>query len=136
MARTHPGPAITATVFDVPKSTPSRDPPSHVTPHSLENPVGQGVPPALGARRSPAAPHAHRGVTGATRLPHRRSLHFRSDQFRCTHCCGTVGLEPGYVEDTGRVSFGFARWVPRFLKRNGYGVAKASGRPRWQIDVF
>jgi hypothetical protein len=57
------------------------------------------------------------------------------NQLRCTHC-GTVGLEPGYVEDTGRASFGFTRWVPGFLQRNGFGVAKGSGRPRWQIDAF
>jgi phage FluMu protein Com len=57
------------------------------------------------------------------------------NQLRCTHC-GTVGLEQGFVEDTGRASFGFVRWVPGLLERGAFGIAKSRGRPRLQVDAF
>lgn len=57
------------------------------------------------------------------------------NQLRCTQC-GTVGLEPGYVEDGGRASYGFARWVPGFVQRGFLGIASGAGRPRVQVDAF
>lgn len=57
------------------------------------------------------------------------------NELRCPHC-GTVGLEPGYAEDTGRQSFGFVRWVPGFLERTVFGVAKGGRLPRFRVDAF
>ncbi|WP_149179341.1 hypothetical protein [Streptomyces sp. TRM49041] len=53
---------------------------------------------------------------------------------KCTQC-GTVGLEPGFVEDAGESSRGYARWVAGALERGIFGGAKRMGRPRWQIDA-
>lgn len=57
------------------------------------------------------------------------------DHLRCTQC-GVVGLEPGYVEDGGQASYGFARWVPGFVQRGLFGIAKPGGRPHLRIDAF
>jgi hypothetical protein len=57
------------------------------------------------------------------------------NQLRCTQC-ETVGLEPGYVEDSGRASFAYVRWVAGVLERGAFGIAKSSGRPRFQVDAF
>ncbi|MGW5424275.1 hypothetical protein [Streptomyces sp. NPDC003943] len=58
-----------------------------------------------------------------------------NNTFRCTHC-GTVGLEPGFVEDTGQYSRGYTRWIQGALERGPFGGAKRMGRPSWQIDAF
>jgi hypothetical protein len=57
------------------------------------------------------------------------------NELRCTHC-GTVGLEPGYVEDTGRQSYGHVRWIAGFLDTGHRGIAKHSGRRRHRVDAF
>lgn len=54
---------------------------------------------------------------------------------RCTQC-GTVGLEPGFVEDGGEHSRGYARWIAGPLERGLLGNAKRAGRPRRQIDAY
>ncbi|MEU9176060.1 hypothetical protein AB0C90_04210 [Streptomyces sp. NPDC048550] len=54
---------------------------------------------------------------------------------RCTYC-GTVGLEIGFVEDTGEGSRGYARWIVGPLERGLFGGAKRLGRPRRQIDAY
>ncbi|MFI6003230.1 hypothetical protein ACIA98_22920 [Streptomyces sp. NPDC051366] len=54
---------------------------------------------------------------------------------RCTYC-GTVGLEPGFVEDSGEGSRGYARWIAGPLERGLFGGAKRLGRPRRQIDAY
>lgn len=53
---------------------------------------------------------------------------------KCTQC-GTVGLEPGFIEDAGENSRGYARWIAGRLERGVFGGAKRMGRPRWQIDA-
>jgi hypothetical protein len=53
---------------------------------------------------------------------------------RCTQC-GATGLEPGFVEDQGEGSRGFARWVQGALERGPLGGAKRLGRPRWCIEA-
>ncbi|MFJ6935482.1 hypothetical protein [Streptomyces sp. NPDC101132] len=55
--------------------------------------------------------------------------------FRCTNC-GTVGLEPGFVEDAGQHSRGYARWIQGVLELGMFGGAKRMGRPTWRIDAF
>ncbi|MER5380852.1 hypothetical protein OG788_37105 [Streptomyces sp. NBC_00647] len=54
---------------------------------------------------------------------------------RCTQC-GTVGLEQGFVEDSGQNAPGFARWIAGPLERGLFGGAKRLGRPRRQIDAY
>ncbi|RKE17220.1 hypothetical protein [Streptomyces sp. TLI_171] len=54
---------------------------------------------------------------------------------RCTHC-GTVGLDLGFVEDSGQHSHGDARWISGALERGPFGGVKRMGRPRFQIDAF
>ncbi|MET9862268.1 hypothetical protein ABZY93_23750 [Streptomyces smyrnaeus] len=53
----------------------------------------------------------------------------------CTHC-GAVGLEPGFVEDAGQNSRGYARWIAGPLERGIFGGAKRMGRPRRQIEAY
>ncbi|GAA1089768.1 MULTISPECIES: hypothetical protein [Kitasatospora] len=57
------------------------------------------------------------------------------ENLKCTQC-SAVGLEPGFVEDTGQSSYGYARWIPGVLERGIFGVAKRMGKPRWQVDAF
>ncbi|WSW90573.1 hypothetical protein OG714_12350 [Streptomyces sp. NBC_00989] len=57
------------------------------------------------------------------------------NNIRCAQC-GAVGLEPGFVEDSGQGARGFARWIAGPLQRGSLGNAKRMGRPRWQIDAF
>ncbi|MEU6275245.1 hypothetical protein ABZ871_22950 [Streptomyces populi] len=57
------------------------------------------------------------------------------NDIRCAQC-GAVGLEPGFVEDSGQGARGFARWVQGALERGPLGGAKLMGRPRRRIDAF
>ncbi len=54
---------------------------------------------------------------------------------RCGQC-GAGELEPGFVEDAGEGSRGFARWVAGPLERGIFGGAKRFGRERWEIEAF
>jgi DNA-directed RNA polymerase subunit RPC12/RpoP len=56
------------------------------------------------------------------------------DNYKCTQC-GSGGLEPGFVEDSGENSRGYARWITGALERGPLGRAKRMGRQRWQIDA-
>ncbi|MFB7243729.1 hypothetical protein CW362_02480 [Streptomyces populi] len=47
-----------------------------------------------------------------------------------------MGLEPGFVEDSGQGARGFARWGEGVLERGPLGGARPMGRPRRQIDAF
>ncbi|WP_069467386.1 hypothetical protein [Actinacidiphila rubida] len=47
-----------------------------------------------------------------------------------------MGLEPGFVEDSGQGTRGYARWIAGWLQRGPLGNAKRMGRPRWQIEAF
>jgi hypothetical protein len=58
-----------------------------------------------------------------------------NNQLRCSQR-GAVGLEQGFVEDSGQNSRGYARWVQGALERGVFGGAKLIGRPKWQIDAF
>ncbi|MCH0566594.1 MULTISPECIES: hypothetical protein [unclassified Streptomyces] len=53
----------------------------------------------------------------------------------CTQC-RTVGLQPGFIEDTGDRASGYARWIAGPLERGLLGGAKRWGRPRYQIDAY
>ncbi|MCL2553639.1 MAG: hypothetical protein FWE15_25165 [Actinomycetia bacterium] len=50
--------------------------------------------------------------------------------------CGAIGLEPGFVEDAGQGSRGYARWIEGRLERGLLGGAKRIGRRRRQIEAF
>ncbi|WP_143688622.1 hypothetical protein [Streptomyces barkulensis] len=54
---------------------------------------------------------------------------------KCTQC-GTTGLEPGFTEDSGDNSRGYARWIAGPLERGVFGGARRVGRPRWWIDAY
>ncbi|UNS95304.1 hypothetical protein MMF93_01595 [Streptomyces tubbatahanensis] len=53
----------------------------------------------------------------------------------CTHC-DTAGLEPGFVEDSGQNSRGYARWIAGHLERGIFGGAKRMGRQSRQIEAY
>ena len=57
------------------------------------------------------------------------------NDIKCTQC-GASGLEPGFVEDTGEGTRGYARWIAGPLERGPFGGAKRMGRQRWQIDAY
>ncbi|GAA2121335.1 hypothetical protein [Actinomadura alba] len=57
------------------------------------------------------------------------------NHIKCTQC-GEVGLEPGFIEDAGEHSKGYARWIAGALEKGVLGGAKRFGRQRWQIDSF
>jgi hypothetical protein len=50
--------------------------------------------------------------------------------------CGRSGLEPGFVEDSGEGSRGYARWIAGPLQRGVFGGARRMGKQRWQIEAF
>jgi hypothetical protein len=54
---------------------------------------------------------------------------------KCT-CCGAAELQPGFIEDTGEASKGYARWIAGPLERGMFGGAKRMGKKRWQIDAY
>lgn len=56
-------------------------------------------------------------------------------QPKCTQC-GVEELEPGFVEDAGESSRGYARWIAGPLERGIFGGAKRMGRQRWQIEAW
>jgi hypothetical protein len=57
------------------------------------------------------------------------------NHIKCTQC-GEAGLEPGFIEDAGEHSKGYARWIAGRLEKGVLGGAKRFGRQRWQIDSF
>ncbi|MFE3450371.1 hypothetical protein ACFXJ8_15705 [Nonomuraea sp. NPDC059194] len=54
---------------------------------------------------------------------------------RCTQCDG-ADLEPGFVEDAGEHSQGYARWIRGPLERGLFGGARRLGKTRWIIDAY
>jgi len=58
-----------------------------------------------------------------------------NSEIHCTHC-GTAGLEPGFVEDTGQGARGYARWIAGALERGPLGNARLMGKTRSQIDAY
>jgi hypothetical protein len=59
----------------------------------------------------------------------------KTNSKKCTQC-GAVGLEPGFVEDAGQASRGYARWIRGNLERGIFGGAKRMGRERMRIDAY
>jgi hypothetical protein len=54
---------------------------------------------------------------------------------KCTHC-GASDLEPGFIEDDGEHSRGYARWIAGPLQRGPLGGARRLGKKRAPIDAF
>jgi hypothetical protein len=54
---------------------------------------------------------------------------------KCTYC-GSAGLEPGYVRDSGQASQGYGRWVRGVLQRGPLGGAKLMGRQQLPIHAL
>ena len=54
---------------------------------------------------------------------------------KCTHC-GANELEPGFIEDSGQGSQGYARWIAGALQRGPLGGARRLGKKRMRIDAF
>lgn len=52
----------------------------------------------------------------------------------CPHC-GSTDFAPGFIEDMGQSSQGYARWVEGELERGIFGGARRMGRQRWQVDA-
>jgi hypothetical protein len=57
-------------------------------------------------------------------------------EMKCTYC-GSTGLEPGFVMDSGEGSPGFSRWVEGRLERGSvFGGAKVRGRAKRQVSAY
>ncbi|GAA3475187.1 hypothetical protein [Nonomuraea roseola] len=54
---------------------------------------------------------------------------------RCTQC-DSADLEPGFIEDSGEHSQGYARWIKGPLERGLFGGARRMGKTRWIVDAF
>lgn len=59
-----------------------------------------------------------------------------SDAPAACSSCGTGGLEPGFIEDSGEGTRGYARWIAGTLERGFFGGARRMGKKRWQIEAF
>lgn len=57
------------------------------------------------------------------------------NDMKCTYC-GSTGLEPGFVRDSGEGSRGYTQWVEGTLERGILGGARQLGRPHWLIQTF
>ena len=66
-------------------------------------------------------------VSGVTEQPQ----HYPS----CS-ACGGESLEPGFVEDAGESSQGYARWIPGALERGIFGGASRLGKERWVVEAW
>jgi hypothetical protein len=53
----------------------------------------------------------------------------------CT-ACRAPGLEPGFIEDAGEASQGYARWIAGPLERGLFGGASRMGRQRWIVEAW
>jgi hypothetical protein len=58
-----------------------------------------------------------------------------TNTMRCTYC-GTVGLQPGFIEDNAPHGRGAAQWVAGAIQRNLLGYARTARRPHLQIEAF
>ncbi|MBK6887478.1 MAG: hypothetical protein IPH03_14305 [Tetrasphaera sp.] len=47
--------------------------------------------------------------------------------------CGGASFEPGFIEDSGQGSHGFARWIVGELEKGIFGGASRFGRERLDI---
>lgn len=71
------------------------------------------------------------------RRPSRTGAHYTRpvDTINCGQCGGTA-LDPGFVEDSGDHSRGYARWIPGALETGFFGNAKRMGKQRWKIVAY
>ena len=53
---------------------------------------------------------------------------------RCS-ACQAVGLEPGFIEDTGEGSRGYLRWIPGPLEKGIFGGAARMGKLRLDVSA-
>ncbi|WP_324189266.1 hypothetical protein [Nocardia otitidiscaviarum] len=53
---------------------------------------------------------------------------------RCTSC-GHHELEPGFLEDAGESSRGYARWIPGPLEFGLFGGARRFGKRRFPVTA-
>ncbi len=54
---------------------------------------------------------------------------------RCTHC-GCDELRPGFLEDQGQSSGGYARWIEGPLELGIFGGARRLGKRRHEIEAY
>lgn len=54
---------------------------------------------------------------------------------RACPACGGEAFDPGFVEDAGESSAGYARWIPGALELGIFGGAKKWGRSRYAIEA-
>jgi len=54
---------------------------------------------------------------------------------QCPQCAGTV-FDPGFVEDMGQSSQGYARWIPGPLQRGIFGGAQRLGKRRFPVAAY
>lgn len=50
--------------------------------------------------------------------------------------CGATGLAPGFIEDMGQGSQGYARWIEGPLERGVFGGASRFMRQRWEVEAW
>jgi len=58
-----------------------------------------------------------------------------AEQARCS-ACRNAGLEPGFIEDAGQSSQGYARWIAGELQRGIFGGASRLGKQRWVVEAW
>ena len=58
-----------------------------------------------------------------------------AQEARCT-ACHSGGLEPGFIEDSGQGSQGYARWIAGALERGLFGGAFKMGKQRWVVEAW
>lgn len=58
-----------------------------------------------------------------------------SEGRRACPACGGERFEPGFVEDAGEASQGYARWIPGPLERGLFGGARKFGKARFAIEA-
>lgn len=49
--------------------------------------------------------------------------------------CGSETFHPGFIEDAGEASQGYARWIPGPLERGIFGGARRMGKQRFMIEA-
>lgn len=55
---------------------------------------------------------------------------------RACSSCGSTNLDPGFIEDGGDHSRGYARWIAGRLERGPFGGARRMGKQRWEIEAY
>ena len=58
-----------------------------------------------------------------------------TNNIRCT-CCGTTGLQQGFILDNAPAGRGDTRWVAGLIERGPLGRARTARRLHLRIDAF